>query len=89
MNRARIVINRNNQRISLLEFRKTLEQNLADIEKAYWQQVDAEGEVKIAEELLNRTLATGKDPARRVHAGRRPRADVAGDILPRKPPHRC
>ncbi len=60
VNTARIVINKNTQRISLLEFRKTLEQNLADIEKFYWQEVDAEQEVKIAEELLDRTLATGK-----------------------------
>jgi outer membrane protein TolC len=60
VNRARIVINRNNQKISLLEFRNTLEKNVADLERAYWQLMQAEGEVKIAEELLNRTLSTGQ-----------------------------
>jgi outer membrane protein len=60
VNRARIVINRNNQKISLLEWRTTLEKNLADLERAYWQLVQAEGEVRIAEELLDRTLSTGR-----------------------------
>jgi outer membrane protein TolC len=58
VNRARIVINRNNQRISLLDFRDTLEKNVADLEKAYWQLVQGVREVAIAEELLNRTLNT-------------------------------
>ncbi len=60
VNRARIVINRKNQQISVLEFRKTLEQKMADAEKAYWQLVDADQEVRIAEDLLNRTLSTGQ-----------------------------
>ncbi len=60
VNRARIVINRNNQKISLLDFRDALEKNVSDIEEAYWNLLDAEREVHIAEELLNRTLATGQ-----------------------------
>jgi outer membrane protein TolC len=58
VNQARIVINRNNQRISLLDFRDALEKNLSDLEKAYWTEVEAIREVKIAEELLDRTLDT-------------------------------
>ena len=58
VNRARIVINRNNQRISLLDFRDALEKNMSDLEKAYWQEAEAIREVKIAEELLDRTLGT-------------------------------
>jgi outer membrane protein TolC len=58
VNRARIVINKNNQRISLLDFRDALEKNMADLEKAYWQEVEAMRDVQIAEELLNRTLST-------------------------------
>jgi outer membrane protein TolC len=58
VNRARIVINRNNQRISLLDFRETLERNISDLERAYWQLVQALREVRIAEELLDRTLTT-------------------------------
>jgi outer membrane protein TolC len=59
VNRARIVIARNNQKISLLDFRKTVEDNLTDLEKAYWQLVEAERDVKIQEALLARTLETG------------------------------
>ena len=69
VNRARIVINRNNQHISLLDFRKALEDNISDIEKAYWQLVQAEREVKIFEELLNRTLSTGNILFQRMRIG--------------------
>src|SRR5207248_7194482 len=58
INRARITIARNTQRISLLEFRKQLEETIADIEKTYWDLVQAERGVKIQEELLNRTTDT-------------------------------
>jgi outer membrane protein TolC len=60
VNRARIVINRNNQRISLLDFRDALEKNISDLERAYWQQVQAMRDVRISEELLDRTLRTGQ-----------------------------
>jgi len=68
VNRARIVINRNNQRVSVLEFRRTLEEKLVrspdggkpGIEDTYWQLVDAEREVRIAEDLLDRTLSTAQ-----------------------------
>jgi outer membrane protein len=58
VNRSRMTIARINQRVSLLEFRKQLEQSLADLEKTYWQLVSAEREVRIDEELLNETIKT-------------------------------
>jgi outer membrane protein TolC len=58
INRARIVINRNNQRISLLEFRKQIEETIADLEKAYWDLVQAEMNVKIQEDLVGQSIDT-------------------------------
>jgi outer membrane protein TolC len=60
INYARISINRDNQRISLLEFRKQLETTATDIERTYWQLVGAERGVRIAENLLDNTIATGQ-----------------------------
>ncbi len=58
INRARIVISRNNQRISQLDFRKQLEDTASQIEQGYWQLVQAEREVRIAEDLLWQTIKT-------------------------------
>jgi outer membrane protein TolC len=58
VNHAQIVINRINQKVDLLEFRKAVEQNAADIEKAYWQLVQAERDIKIEQELVAQTEAT-------------------------------
>lgn len=58
VNQARIVIARNTQRVSLLEFRKTLEDNLELGERTFWQLVQAERELAIAERLYNETLNT-------------------------------
>jgi outer membrane protein TolC len=60
INYARISINRDNQRISLLEFRKQLETTATDIERTYWQLVGAERAVRIAENLLENTVSTGQ-----------------------------
>jgi outer membrane protein TolC len=60
VNRARIVIARNNQRISLLEFRRTAEDQLTELETRYWQLVSAEREVRIQEELLDMTIKTAE-----------------------------
>lgn len=57
INRARITINRNNQRVSLLDFRKQLEQTISDVESAYWDLYAAEREVKINEQLLSNTVS--------------------------------
>lgn len=58
VNRARITINRNNQRISVMDFRKQLEETLFNVEQTYWQLVQATREVEIQQELLNRTIET-------------------------------
>lgn len=58
VNRARIVISRNQQKISLLDFRKQLEQTLDNIEKDYWQLCEGEREIGIDEALLNETIHT-------------------------------
>lgn len=58
INRARITIARNNQKISLLEFRNSLEETLTEIERTYWQLSLAAREVEIQEGLLRRTEET-------------------------------
>lgn len=58
VNRARIVINKNNQQISLLDFRNQLEETLTELERTYWQLVQAQREVEIQRELLENTLKT-------------------------------
>jgi outer membrane protein len=72
INRARITIARNNQRISVLEFRRTLEEEISATEDAYWQLVQAVQEVRIQEELLGETIRT----ADILEARRRAGADV-------------
>jgi outer membrane protein TolC len=58
VNRARITISRNNRRVSLLEFRNTLEKQLFETERLYWQLVQSEREVGIQQDLLDRSLET-------------------------------
>jgi outer membrane protein len=58
VNRARIVVARNTQRVSLLDARLQLEKTLSEIEEAYWQLVQAESELKIQEILYNQTVDT-------------------------------
>lgn len=58
VNRARITIARNNQRISLLDFRKQIEETTSDIERTYWQLIQAERDVKVNEQLLGETMRT-------------------------------
>ncbi len=60
VNHAQIVIDRLNQRVSQLEFRKAVEQNVADIEKAYWQLVQTTDDIRIQEQLVARTEQTYK-----------------------------
>ena len=60
INRARIDVARNNQRISLLDFRRQLETTISEIEQIYWQQVQAMWDVAIQEDLLSDTLATAE-----------------------------
>jgi outer membrane protein len=58
VNHAQITINRINQKVDLLEFRKAVEQNASDIEKAYWQLVQTERDIKIEQDLVSQTEAT-------------------------------
>ena len=58
VNRARISISQNTRRASLLEFRRTLEEQLFNVEQTYWQLVQAEAEVRIQQDLLDRSIDT-------------------------------
>jgi outer membrane protein TolC len=52
VNRARIDIARNTARISLLDFRKAVEEATTNVEQAYWQLVAAQREVEIQEQRV-------------------------------------
>jgi outer membrane protein TolC len=52
VNQAKIFISRDTARVSLMEFRKALEENVAKVEEAYWQLVEAQGNVEVEEKLL-------------------------------------
>lgn len=69
VNSARILIARNDQRISVLEFRRVLEDNLSEIERAYWQLHQSERTVRIQELLLLRSLRTYTTLKDRFDAG--------------------
>lgn len=58
VNQARIVINRFNQRISILDFRKDLEDTISKIEEGYWRLYQAQRTQAILEALLQRTIDT-------------------------------
>jgi outer membrane protein TolC len=58
VNRARITISQNTRRVSLLEFRRTLEEQLFNVEQTYWELVQAETEVRIGQDLLDRSIDT-------------------------------
>lgn len=58
INEARITIARQNARVSLLEFRRILEETLTETERTYWQLVQAQHEVRIQQDLLGRTVET-------------------------------
>ncbi len=65
VNRARIEVDRNNQHISLLELRATVEEIVFNIEMTYWQLVQAQRNVEILERLLARTEDTADIVSRR------------------------
>ena len=85
VNQARITIARYTQRISLLDFRKAVEENIATIEQTYWQLVFAERDVAIQERLLGRTVDTSEAAVQAHGAGCDARADVAGERRPPSP----
>ena len=51
---------RNDTHVAVLDFRKALEDNCAELEKDYWQLEEAEQEVKIQESLLHLTRVTAR-----------------------------
>jgi outer membrane protein TolC len=58
INQARITLARNDYKVSVLDYRKALEENLAQIERSYWQLVEAVQEEQIQEDLLRRSRDT-------------------------------
>ena len=86
VNRARIVINRNNQRVGQLEYRTELERNIFELERAHWQLVQAMRDVQIAENLLTRTIATGDIIHKRMQheAGRQQLSQANASIETRR-----
>jgi outer membrane protein len=60
VNRARISVARNDQKISLLEFRKQVEDSLFKVEQTYWQLLQAQRDVEIGEKLLAASVDTAE-----------------------------
>lgn len=60
VNRARIFVNQNDHRISILEFRRELEEVLFSVEQTFWQLYRAQQLVEIRSDLLRRTIETAK-----------------------------
>jgi hypothetical protein len=58
INRARILINRNTQQISVLDFRLRLEETIFDIERTYWQLHQATVDARVLQRLVERTYET-------------------------------
>lgn len=52
INWARVTVARNDQRVSILDYRKALEDNTEELEKDYWLLYEAEREVRISEGVL-------------------------------------
>lgn len=65
INRARISVDRNNQRISLLELRQSVEENIFNLEQVYWLLVQAQRDVEILEQLVGENQAMSQHLALR------------------------
>jgi outer membrane protein TolC len=52
VNQARITIAQNNSRVSLLDFRNTVEKTVLSIEQTYWQLVQAQRDVESTRDLI-------------------------------------
>jgi outer membrane protein len=55
---AKLTVARYDQRVSLLDFRKTLEDNVEKLEEDYWQLSEAQKDVEVQEKLLQTTRDT-------------------------------
>ena len=60
VNAARITIARNTSRISLLDFRKTVEETVLKIEQDYWELLQAERDVETARQLVDQSEQTAE-----------------------------
>jgi outer membrane protein TolC len=60
INWARITVARNDQRVSQLDFRKTLEDNTEELEKDYWELYAAERDVETSEQVLDQSRDLAK-----------------------------
>ena len=69
INAARIRVARNNQRISLLDLRTTVEEQISKLEQAYWQLYQRERSAQIQEALLARTSETARILGERLRGG--------------------
>ncbi|HEX4124165.1 MAG TPA: TolC family protein, partial [Tepidisphaeraceae bacterium] len=69
VNYAKITVARYDQRVSMLDFRKTLEDNVEKIEEDYWQLFEAEKDVKVQEALLDTTRNTADVLFKRFEQG--------------------
>jgi outer membrane protein TolC len=60
VNQARITIARNTQRVSLLDFRKTVEDTVLKIEQTYWALLQAERDVQTGRDLVDASERTAQ-----------------------------
>jgi outer membrane protein TolC len=58
VNRAKITIARNDQKISQLDYRLALEKHIETVEETYWKLAQAQRDVEIAKKVLEDTQAT-------------------------------
>jgi outer membrane protein TolC len=69
VNAAKITISKDDERISVLEFRKTLETTIDQIEQDYWQLYEAEQEVLYDQQLVDSSLQTYNVLLNRLNKG--------------------
>lgn len=86
VNQARINIARNTTRVSVLEFRRQLEETLFTLERTYWQQAQAAREVEVLERLLQRTENTADILIKRYgeRVSREQTSDAAASVEARR-----
>jgi outer membrane protein len=68
INRARIDIARNNRRVSILEFRRTVEETIFNVEETYWNLYAAQRQLEITGKLLEGAQRTAELIAIRINA---------------------
>jgi outer membrane protein len=69
VNEAQITVARNTQRISLLDFRKTVEDTVLKLEQTYWQLLQAQQDVETEQRLVRASEATAERLFNQQRAG--------------------